>query len=144
MKIICRTFFDCSATGVTGHFRPSQVPFDHRAGGVVRDQLTWTYARNQQRNWETLNQLISLRTQPLSVTSLGNENGTWSFEFEVESGLVFSASGQEDDITVLVNECEGVPMIVGLNETQTQNSVLITQGPDQNIWFDPINTSLEI
>jgi hypothetical protein len=144
MKIICRTFFDCSATGVTGHFRPSQVPFEHRAGGVVRDQLTWTYARNQQRNWETLNQLISLRTQPLSVTSLGYSKGVWSFEFEVESGLVYSVSGQENDITVLVNECEGVPMIVGLNETQTQNSVLITQGPDQNIWFNPINTSLEI
>ena len=120
------------------------MPFEHRAGGVVRDQLTWTYARNQQRNWETLNQLISLRTQPLSVTSLGYSKGVWSFEFEVESGLVYSVSGQENDITVLVNECEGVPMIVGLNETQTQNSVLITQGPDQNIWFNPINTSLEI
>jgi hypothetical protein len=143
MKIICRTFFDCSATGVTGHFRPSQVPFDNRAGGVVRDQLTWNYARNQQRNWETLNQLISLRTQPLSVTSLGHSNGVWSFEFEVESSLVYSASGREDDITVLVNECDGVPMIVGLEETQTQHSVLITQGHDQNIWFDPINTSLE-
>jgi hypothetical protein len=144
MKIICRTFFDCSATGVTGHFRPSQVPFNDRVGGVVRDQPSWIYARNQQRNWETLNQLISLRTQPLSVTDMGHSNGTWSFEFEVESGLVYSASGREDDITVLVNECEGVPMIAGLNETQTQHSVLITQGTDQNIWFDPINTSLEI
>ena len=119
------------------------MPFDNRAGGVVRDQLTWNYARNQQRNWETLNQLISLRTQPVSVTSLGHSNGVWSFEFEVESGLVYSASGREDDITVLVNECNGVPMIVGLEETQTQHSVLITQGHDQNIWFDPINTSLE-
>jgi hypothetical protein len=144
MKIICRTFFDCSATGVTGHFRPSQVPFNDRVGGVIRDQPSWIYARNQQRNWETLNQLISLRTQPLSVTDMGHSNGTWSFEFEVESGLVYSASGREDDITVLVNECEGVPMIVGLKETQTQHSVLITQGSDQNIWFDPINTLLEI
>jgi hypothetical protein len=58
--------------------------------------------------------------------------------------LVYSELGQENDITVLVNECEGVPMIVGLNETQTQHSVLITQGSDQNIWFDTINTSLEI
>jgi hypothetical protein len=37
-----------------------------------------------------------------------------------------------------------VPMIAGLKETQTQHSVLITHGPDQNIWFDPINTPLEI
>lgn len=144
MKIICRTFFDCSATGVTGHFRPSQVPFDHQAGGVVQDQRSWNYARNQQRNWETLTQLISLRTQPISVDSLGHESGIWSFEFEVESGLVYSTSGQENDISGLVNECAGVPMITGLQETLTCETVLITQGADQNIWFDPINTSLEI
>lgn len=144
MKIICRTFFDCSATGVTGHFRPSQVPFEHRAGGVVQDQRSWNYARNQQRNWETLTQLISLRTQPISVDSLGQESGIWSFEFEVESGLVYSTSGQENDISGLVNECAGVPMITGLQETLTRETVLITQGADQNIWFEPINTSLEI
>jgi hypothetical protein len=144
MKIICRTFFDCSATGVTGHFRPSQVPFEHRAGGVVQDQRSWNYARNQQRNWETLTQLISLRTQPISVDSLGQESGIWSFEFEVESSLVYSTSGQENDISGLVNECAGVPMITGLQETLTEETVLVTQGTDQNIWFEPINTSLEI
>jgi hypothetical protein len=144
MKIICRTFFDCSATGVTGHFRPSQVPFEHRAGGVVQDQRSWNYARNQQRNWETLTQLISLRTQPISVASLGQKSGIWSFEFEVESGLVYSTLGQENDISGLVNECAGVPMITGLQETLTEETVLITQGADQNIWFEPINTSLEI
>ena len=26
MKIICRTLFDCSLTGVTGHFRSSEIP----------------------------------------------------------------------------------------------------------------------
>jgi hypothetical protein len=144
MKIICRTFFDCSATGVTGHFRPSQVPFEHRAGGVVQDQRSWNYARNQQRNWETLTQLISLRTQPISVDCLGQESGIWSFEFEVESSLVYSTSGQENDISGLVNECAGVPMITGLQETLTEETVLVTQGTDQNIWFEPINTSLEI
>lgn len=144
MKIICRTFFDCSATGVTGHFRPSQVPFEHRAGSVVQDQRSWNYARNQQRNWETLTQLISLRTQPISVAVLGQKSGIWSFEFEVESGLVYSTSGQENDISGLANECAGVPMITGLQETLTEETVLITQGADQNIWFEPINTSLEI
>jgi hypothetical protein len=144
MKIICRTFFDCSATGVTGHFRPSQVPFSDRTGREIRDLPSWNYARNQQRNWETLTQLISLRTQPISITSLGQNSDIWSFEFEVESGLVYSISGQEDDISGLVNECAGVPMITGLSETLTRETVLITQGADQNIWFEPINTSLEI
>ena len=144
MKIICRTFFDCSATGVTGHFRPSQVPFSDHVGREIQDLQSWNYARNQQRNWETLTQLISLRTQPLSVTYLRHTSGTWSFEFEVESGLVYSVSGQENDISGLVNECAGVPMITGLSEILTQQTVLVTQGPDQNIWFEPINTSLEI
>ena len=144
MKIICRTFFDCSATGVTGHFRPSQVPFSDRVGREIHDLQSWNYARNQQRNWETLTQLISLRTQPISVTSLGHDSGVWSFEFEVESGFVYSVSGQENDISGLTNECAGVPMITGLSETLTEETVLITQGADQNIWFEPINTSLEI
>ena len=144
MKIICRTFFDCSATGVTGHFRPSQVPFSDRIGREIQDLQSWNYARNQQRNWETLTQLISLRTQPVSVASLGHASGIWSFEFEVESSLVYSTSGHENDISGLVNECEGVPMITGLTETLTQETVLITQGTNQNIWFEPINTSLEI
>lgn len=143
MKIICRTFFDCSATGVTGYFRPSQVPFTDHTGIKIQDQQSWNYARNQQRNWETLTQLISLRTQPVSVTSMGQISGTWSFEFEVESGLVYSTTGQADDISGLPNECSGVPMITGLTETLTQQTVLVTQGTDQNIWFAPINTSLE-
>lgn len=144
MKIICRTFFDCSATGITGHFRPSQVPFSDHTGSQIQNTRSWNHARNQQRNWETLTQLISLRTQPVSVTSLGQHDGIWSFEFEVESGLVYSTSGQEDDISGLVNECSGVPMVTGLTETLTEETVLITQGTGQNIWFSPINTSMEM
>lgn len=120
------------------------MPFSDHSGREIQDQRSWNYARNQQRNWETLTQLISLRTQPLSVTSLGQDRGIWSFEFEVESSLVYSTSGQADDISGLVNECAGVPMITGLTESLTQETVLITTGPDQNIWFTPINTSLEI
>jgi len=67
MQILCRTFFDCSPTGITGHYRPSQVPFTDGAGNTINNQHDWTFARNQQRNWETLNQLISLRTQPFDI-----------------------------------------------------------------------------
>jgi len=67
MRILCRTLFDCSATGVTGHYRPSQVPFEDSAGNTIANQHDWMFARNQQRNWETLNQLISLRTQVFDV-----------------------------------------------------------------------------
>lgn len=120
------------------------MPFSDHTGSQIQNTRSWNHARNQQRNWETLTQLISLRTQPVSITSLGQHDGIWSFEFEVESGLVYSTSGQEDDISGLVNECSGVPMVTGLTETLTEETVLITQGTGQNIWFSPINTSMEM
>jgi len=139
MRILCKTLFDCSATGITGHYRASQVPFKDDAGNTINNQHDWMFARNQQRNWETLNQLISLRTQPLSVTPIGNTAGIWQFEFEVEHGEVYSATGHPGDLTGLVNECAGVPMLTGLTENQIEQAVLVTSGPDQNIWFEPIN-----
>lgn len=139
MRILCKTLFDCSATGITGHYRSSQVPFVDDAGNTINNQHDWMFSRNQQRNWETLNQLISLRTQPLSVTPIGNDAGTWQFEFEVEHGEVYSVTGHPGDLTGLVNECAGVPMLTGLTENLTEQAVLVTSGPDQNIWFEPIN-----
>ena len=84
-------------------------------------------------------QLISLRTQPLNVTPNGCDSGTWQFEFEVEHGEVYSTTGYAGDLTGLVNECAGVPMLTGLTENLTEQAVLVTSGPDQNIWFEPIN-----
>jgi nucleoside-diphosphate-sugar epimerase len=63
MKIYCETVFDITATGVTGHFKSSRIPFIDHAGHKITDSDSWNRARNQQRNWETLTQLIQLRTQ---------------------------------------------------------------------------------
>lgn len=143
MKILCKTLFDCSSTGVTGHYRVSSIPFKDRAGQTIDSLQAWNFSRNQQRNWETVNQLISLRTQPVDVQPAQCQDGTWQFVFEVEQPLVYSISGAEDDFGALINECAGVPMITGLKETMTTSTVLITSGPDQNIWFEPINTTLD-
>ena len=136
MRILCRTYFDCTATGVTGHFRASQIPFQTANGDTVTSVADWNHARNQQRNWETLNQLISLRTQPIAVANSVHDQGTWQFEFEVEHGEVY---GSGLDLADLIRECQGVPMVTGLEEILTQYSILQTTGPDQNIWFQPIN-----
>jgi len=143
MRILCRTFFDCSPTGVTGHYRASQVPFTDGAGQLIEDQHAWTFARNQQRNWETLNQLISLRTQVFDVEFVPSPEGEWCFEFSVDHGEVYSTTGNPNDTSGLVNECAGVPMLTGLTESLTEQYTLIVEGPDQNIWFQPINKSLE-
>ncbi len=134
MRILCRTLFDCSPTGVTGHYRPSQVPFTDDAGNTINNQHEWMFARNQQRNWETLNQLISLRTQVFDVEPVISAPGEWRFEFSVEHAEVYNT-----DLSGLIAECAGVPMLTGLTETLTTQYTLVTTGADQNIWFEPIN-----
>lgn len=134
MRILCRTLFDCSPTGVTGHYRASQVPFQDDAGNTINNQHEWMFARNQQRNWETLNQLISLRTQVFDVNPVPGDKGEWWFEFSVEHAEVY-----DTDLAGLINECSGVPMLTGLTETRTTQYTLVTQGADQNIWFESIN-----
>ena len=63
MRFVVQTFFDITATGVTGHYKPARVPFRDHAGNVITDESDWGRARNQQRNWETLTQILGLRTQ---------------------------------------------------------------------------------
>lgn len=143
MKIRVKTHFDCTATAVVGHFRATGVPYQDQAGQIINDIGSWNRSRNQQRNWETLNQLIALRAQPFDVTEPVCNEGVWSFEFTVENDLVYSQSGQTDDFSALMQECQGVPMILGLAEVLTRSDTIVCQGPEQNIWFEPINTGME-
>ena len=93
MKIQCRTLFDCSYTGITGHFRPSIIPFEDQTGRLINDQQDWNRARNQQRNWETIVQMISLRTQPMNISNTSVVDDVWEFSFEIETPGVYSANG---------------------------------------------------
>lgn len=139
MKIQGRTLFDCSPTGITGHFRSSQIPFEDRVGQFIRNIDDWNRARNQQRNWETLQQMISLRAQP-NILQLPQEiDNQWVFEFEVETAGVYSGTGEVDNLTGLLNECSGIPMIIKLNEKSQLEPSLIISGPKQNLWFKTIN-----
>jgi len=139
MKIQGRTLFDCSPTGITGHFRSSQIPFEDRVGQVIRNIDDWNRARNQQRNWETLQQMISLRAQPYIIKSPQVRDNQWVFEFEVEAAGVYSTTADIDNLTGLLNECAGIPMIVNLNETEQLEPSLTINGPNQNLWFETIN-----
>ena len=143
MKIQCRTLFDCSYTGTTGHFRVAEVPFVDRAGQKITDQTEWNKSRNQQRNWETLLQIIGLRTQPQDLTMPVCRNGTWEFEFKSESEGVFEIYGNPDLLAGLKQDCEGVPMMLNLQEQPELAPTITTAGSEQNIWFDALNTPLE-
>jgi hypothetical protein len=139
MKFACQTLFDITATGVTGHCKTTRMPFQDHAGQVIQDTASWNRSRNQQRNWETLTQILSLRTQLFEITQpISDQTGTrWMFEFETESDGVY---GPDDDpVSVLRSDAAGVPMLRELNNDPDIDTVLITEGPRQNIWFAPIS-----
>ena len=127
MKIRCTTTFDITATGVTGHCKPSRLPFTDASGQTISNEAEWNRARNQQRNLETITQLLSLRTQIDNVTRPVFDNDRWSFEFEVESDTIFALA--DDPLGVIKEDCYGVPMLLSTEPTLTVG----------NIWFEPIN-----
>ena len=143
MKILCRTLFDCSLTGVTGNFRTGLIPFKDRAAQDILNQQDWNRSRNQQRNYETLTQIFGLRTQPQNITRPVRINDAWQFEFESESENVFDVHGDTDPLAGLKLDCDGVPMMLNLSEKMGVDPTIRTRGPQQNIWFKPINTLLE-
>ena len=133
ITINVRTLFDITATGVTGHYKSARLPY-------TAD--TWIRARNQQRNYETLTQLINLRTQIMSMTTPALDNNAWTFRFESESNVWDDGI---DPVGVLKQDCNGVPMLKELDNDPDIDSVLVVAGPRQNIWFsaEAINSILE-
>ena len=143
MKIQCRTLFDCSRTGVTGHYRMSQVPFQDQIGQTITNEHDWNFARNQQRNWETILQIISLRTQPMNLSATTVNDHVWEFTFEVEAAGVYSVNSDVNNMDTLLQECNGIPMVINLTEQPDLGTSLIAQGSKQNIWFQAVNNTLE-
>ena len=135
MRFSCTTLFDITATGVTGYFKSSRVPFEDRAGNTIQDVADWNRSRNQQRNWETVNQIIGMRTQ-VESTAPRREGSSWSFEFETETPGVYGTDA--DPVAVLYSDAEGVPMLTDLDNNRELASVVVVSGPGQNIWFSPL------
>jgi hypothetical protein len=134
ITIECQTLFDITATGITGHYNSSRKPF------LESDQ--WNRARNQQRNWETLQQIISLRTQILNLTLPIKDKDCWTFKFSSETTDVFGSS--ENPTELLYQDAQGVPMLKGLDNIPNIESTLITGGKIQNIWFKIVDINTEL
>jgi hypothetical protein len=128
-RIRVTTHFDCTATGVTGHFRANTLPFQDQEGQEIQDQTTWNRSRNQQRNWETILQIIGLYTQAQDISPTENTEGKWQFEFSTDFDDVFSSQG--DPLGLLKTACCGVPMFYDL-DTQPKTAQL---DPSKNIEF---------
>jgi hypothetical protein len=138
MKYACQTRFDITATGTTGHCKTNRMPYQDRAGQMINDQDSWNRSRNQQRNWETITQILGLRTQLFAIKDpIQDQSGTcWMFEFETEFDGVYGP--ESDPVAVLRSDATGVPMLYELNNDADIKPYLVTEGSGQNIWFAPI------
>jgi hypothetical protein len=138
MKIRCCTHFDITETGTTGHFRSSQVPYTNRVGRTITSITDWNRSRNQQRNFETITQVLQLRTQIFNVTA-PVKHSKWEFEFDIEVDEIYQLG--QDAFGILKQDCEDVPMIVGLDDAYALTPTLVTSGSQQNIWFETITVN---
>jgi hypothetical protein len=106
--------------------------------------------RNKHRNWETIVQVLSLRTQILNIKQFSTvraelahfefgseyqgQHRVWSFEFSVEFEDLYAVSGQE--YKVLEDDFAQTPIIAELDETVKLPSPLFyTVGSNKNIYF---------
>ena len=121
MKIKCTTLFDITFTGITGNFKPSRIPLWDRSGVIITDAKTWEHARNQQRNWETVLQILSLRTQ-IEINIPRCIENQWIFLVETELNNLFDNGA--DPLGVLKKDCTDIPMLTGLNELPNIGNLL--------------------
>jgi len=147
--IRCFSLIDITKTDVVQRYK-NDLHFIDSAGQDVTTEEEFNHSRNQQRNYETLLQVISLRAQPiytekptcLMSTDLSNykfgaqfENSAnlWEFTFGVEHEGVFDSDrlfgALEDDVNK-------VPIIGELNESiLLPVSIFSTVGDLKNIYF---------
>jgi hypothetical protein len=136
VRIRCQTRFDITETGVKNRNHKAKIVFRDATGREITNEFEWNRARNQQCNWETVNQVISLRTLPENISRPVHnaDTGIWSFEFAVVDPASITCDG--NPVGYLLNDCAGVPMILGLDETPEITPFLISTGTDANIWFE--------
>ena len=106
--------------------------------------------RNKQRNWETVVQILGLRTQIMSINQLKTETKdlsqhqfgrdyqdkqrVWTFEFEVEFENLYL--NDQDPYAILKKDFAQSPIILGLDETAKPPMPLFyTDGACKNIYF---------
>jgi len=142
-RIACYTLFDITQTGVMNRSKPTEVD-------------DWINKRNTQCNFDTILQVISMRSQPEVIklpTSIEmtdtefNKFGflyqpeeqtsyCWKFEFEIQHSSVF-----ENGIIPLgslYKDCDGVPMIICKNQIDDIPAFLNTSEELRNIYFEVI------
>ena len=142
--ITCYTLFDITQTNVLNRHRPEEG----------QELSQWLHKRNTQCNFDTVQQAISLRSQPDVIrkplkqnirfdefTEFGflfeqEEDNTypcWSFDFTVQHHSVFADGIGE--LGALYKDCHGIPMIKCGTEWDKLLGSLDTTDELRNIYF---------
>lgn len=123
--------------------------------GVTQSNNSQLKERNQQRNWETVQQTLGLKTQVLRIdqvtshasdiskfnfgdyymSDVGFKYNYWVFEFDIEYQDAYAT--KTHPFGILAQDFENVPVILGLNETAPSPPIPIfyTTGTYKNIHF---------
>lgn len=145
--IRCYTLFDVTNTGILNKRTPINL---------VSDKTNeWEQNRNRQNNFDTIIQVISLRTQPEDITKpvlkevdFKNNNSfgflfeqeenqpVWSFEFSINYAGVYNDG--IDELGYLYQDCDGVPMLKVGTEWEKLPNFLDTSPELRNIYFEAL------
>lgn len=110
-------------------------------------------ARDQQRNWETVLQVLGLKTQPIIINypSVWLNENIKDFEFGnfyegYQTIWAWQFRGERDEfynLEILQQDFDQVPIILGLEETaRFMLPVFFTQGHLKNIYFKQLSIKL--
>jgi hypothetical protein len=141
--LTCYSLFDITSTNVLNRHRPDMA-----------DDKEWLYKRSTQANFDTILQVISLRTQPDILIKpvrkdirfdefnefgfLYEQEGektypSWTFDFSINHPSVFNDGIH--DLGSLFRDSQGVPMILCGTEYDKLQPMLDTTEELRNIYF---------
>jgi hypothetical protein len=145
--IRCHTLFDITNTGVLNRRPPSFLEGEKLS--------EWNENKKRQCNFDTVLQVVSLRSQPENIskpyvstitfeefekfgflleTSEDQPIPKWAFEFTVNYHGVFNDGISE--LGALYSDCDSVPMITGLGEWSKLPNFLDISPELKNIYFE--------
>jgi hypothetical protein len=125
------TLIDITATGIVAPYNSALKQVIDDSDTIINSESSWIKSRNKQRNWETLVQVLGLRSLPniqytpvCKCESLGNfdfgsnyigKENVWCFEFTTEQQHLFTIG--DNPTSLLLQDLHQVPVITNLDET---------------------------
>lgn len=147
--IRCCTLFDITSTGTQNKKSPSNL--------TDLQLVEWEQNRSRQANFDTIIQVVSLRTQPEEISTpvkkvVNFQNSEmfgflfeqeepqpyWSFDFTIYYSGVYNDGISE--LGLLLQDCDGVPMLPVLSAWDKLPNFLDTSPELKNIYFEVISS----